>query len=38
LTAPARTPLAGELKAGQPEGFAKSMKDHFVGIHTRLGD
>ena len=30
--------LLEALKAGQPEGFAKSMKDHFVGIHTRLGD
>jgi DNA-binding FadR family transcriptional regulator len=30
--------LLEALKGGQPERFAKSMKDHFVGIHTRLGD
>lgn len=30
--------LLDALRTGQPEGFARSMKDHFVGIHTRLGD
>jgi DNA-binding FadR family transcriptional regulator len=30
--------LLDALKAGRPEGFARSMKAHFVGIHTRLGD
>ncbi|MGC4941002.1 FadR/GntR family transcriptional regulator [Kribbella sp. DT2] len=30
--------LLDALKSGRPEDFARSMKDHFVGIHTRLGE
>ena len=30
--------LLDALKSGRPEDFARSMKTHFNGIHTRLGD
>jgi DNA-binding FadR family transcriptional regulator len=30
--------LLTTLKAGTPEPFAHSMKAHFIGIHTRLGE
>jgi DNA-binding FadR family transcriptional regulator len=30
--------LLNTLRTGDPDSFAHSMKAHFVGIHTRLGD